>query len=140
MILNEGRQSGGHVECRPGDSGPKHASQSQVMAGESSKAPTEFLVHPPMGLGGACRQNFKTTINLLLHIAVTSTKEDQVVAPGEAFGSPSGDGSSLSELAVMREGRSGSRGVKIKIGLPKVHGWTRNSPGGGRDACPVGET
>ena len=42
----------------------------------------QFLADLAMVLDGAYRQNFKTTINLLLHFAVANTKEDRFVAPG----------------------------------------------------------
>jgi hypothetical protein len=46
-----------------------------------------------MVLDGAYRQNFDTTINLLLHFVVAHAKEDGGLAPEEAFGSRGGDGS-----------------------------------------------
>ena len=55
----------------------------------------QFSADSAMVLDKAYRQNFDTTINLLLHIAVVYTKEDRALAPLEAFGSRGGDGSPL---------------------------------------------
>ena len=58
-----------------------------------------------MVLDGAYRQNFKTTINLLLHFAVANTKEDRFVAPGRHWAPRSGTENSKIFSAVELYGQ-----------------------------------